>query len=83
MIMSRLSREEKTEIISQIQNYFEQEREETIGNLAAEQLLDFMLKQIGPYIYNKAVFDARRLIHDRLAQLDEDLYTLERPTRVR
>lgn len=81
VIASRITWEQKTEIMGLIQNFFEEERSETIGNLAAEQLLDFICKQIGPHIYNIAVFDARRLINDRLGQIDEDLFTLERPTK--
>lgn len=80
MIAVKIAREDKNIIIAHIQNYFEEERSETIGDLAAEQFLDFMLKELGPHIYNKAIVDARRLISERFSQIDEDLYTLERPT---
>lgn len=78
MIPIKLSREEKTKIINRIQTYFDEERSESIGELAAEQLLDFIQVELAPYIYNKALFDARQLMNERFAQLDEDLYTLER-----
>lgn len=82
MIPINMTREEKVQIINRLKTFFE-ERSETIGDLAAENLLDFMLKELGPYIYNRAVYDARQLVNQRFAQLEEDLYTLERPLRWR
>lgn len=83
MIPINMIREEKVQIINRLKTFFEEERSETIGDLAAENLLDFMLKELGPYIYNRAVYDARQLVNQRFAQLEEDLYTLERPLRWR
>jgi uncharacterized protein (DUF2164 family) len=83
MIPIKMSREEKMKIVNSIKAYFDEERGETIGDLAAEQLLDFITGEIGPYIYNRAVFDARQAVAGRFAQLDEDLYTLERTLKRR
>ncbi len=83
MIPIKMSREEKTKIISRIKNFFDEERSEIIGDLAAEQLLDFLTGELAPYIYNRAIFDARQRINERFAQIDEDLYTLERPMKTR
>lgn len=55
MIPINMTREEKVQIINRLKTFFEEERSETIGDLAAENLLDFMLKELGPYIYNRAV----------------------------
>ena len=44
----RIPKENKEEIISSLQSYFYNERSEEIGNLAAENLLDFVLKEIPP-----------------------------------
>ncbi|NLL47544.1 MAG: DUF2164 domain-containing protein [Firmicutes bacterium] len=83
MIPINMSREEKVKIMERIKTYFDEERSEEIGNLAAEHLLDFMLGELGPYVYNRAIYDSRQLVNERFAQLDEDLYTLERPIRTR
>jgi len=83
MIPINTTREEKVQIINRIKIFFEEERSEAIGDLAAEHLLDFMLDELGPYIYNRAIYDARLLVDERFAQLEEDLYTLERPLRKR
>lgn len=79
MIPIKLSKEQKDEIITRLQTFYEEERSESIGNLAAEQLIDFMLKEIGPYVYNKAISDARLMISEKTAQIEDELYAMEKP----
>jgi uncharacterized protein (DUF2164 family) len=76
----KLPKEEKAEMIKNVKAYFEEERSETIGDLGAEQFIDFMIKELGPYIYNKGVADARALLNEKMAQMEDELYTLEKPT---
>jgi uncharacterized protein (DUF2164 family) len=84
MIISiKLPKEEKDEIIKSIQVYFEEERSETLGALGAEQLIDFMIKELGPYIYNKAISDTRAIVNEKINQIDDELYTLEMPIKNR
>ena len=83
MIPIKMSLEEKVKIMDRIKTYFDEERSEAIGDLAAEHLLDFMARELGPYMYNRAIYDARQVVSERFGQLDEDLYTLERPIRTR
>lgn len=83
IIPIKLPKEDKTEIIKNVQTYFEQERSESIGDLGAEHLIDFFINEIGPYIYNKAIDDARLMINERLSQVEDELYTLEKPTQNR
>lgn len=70
----KLSKESKTQIIADIQKYFMDEREEEMGSLSAELLLQFMIEKIGPTIYNEAIRDAHFLISKKI----EDLYGLEK-----
>ena len=70
----KLEKEVKAEIISSIQEYFINERDEEIGNLSAELLLQFMIEQVGPAIYNQAIRDAHALVSKKI----EDLYGLEK-----
>ncbi|MEQ4486140.1 DUF2164 domain-containing protein [Cohnella silvisoli] len=82
MIISiKLPKEEKEEIVKNVQTYFEEERSEIIGALGAEQLIDFMIRELGPYIYNKAIADARTIINEKNNQIDDELYTLEKPIK--
>ncbi|MBH5319644.1 DUF2164 domain-containing protein [Paenibacillus sp. GSMTC-2017] len=83
MITIKLPKEEKEVLISNVKTYFELERSETIGDLGAEQMIDFMIKELGPYIYNKGIADARTLMNEKMAQIEDELYTLEQPTHNR
>jgi uncharacterized protein (DUF2164 family) len=65
-----------------LQHYFREERDEEIGDLAAEFLLDFMLRQIGPFVYNQAVHDVQAVLNQRLAALDEDQLALQMPIKL-
>ncbi|WP_322112067.1 DUF2164 domain-containing protein [Brevibacillus ruminantium] len=77
--MKKFPREQREYVISQIQQYFQEERGEELGHLASEQILDFFLKTIGPIVYNQAVDDCRVLVMDRVNALEDELYTLEQP----
>ncbi|WII35846.1 DUF2164 domain-containing protein [Paenibacillus thiaminolyticus] len=75
----KLPRERKEHIMEQVKQYFAEERSEELGDIGAEQLIDFMIKELGPHLYNQAVQDARKLLLERMAALEDDLYALERP----
>ena len=72
--MIKLTKDERTIAIKEIQAYFQNERDEEIGNLSAEFILDFFLEKIGPFIYNQAIEDSRVFI---LKQVEE-LYSLQK-----
>jgi uncharacterized protein (DUF2164 family) len=78
-ITIKLPKEQKTELIKKVQQYFEEERSERLGDLGADKLIDFMMKELGPYVYNKAIEDSRKLINEKMIQIDDELYTLEKP----
>lgn len=77
--MKSLKKEEKEYMIARIQEYFELERDESIGELAADQMLDYMVKELGPFLYNKGIYDARQMVEQKVMNIDEDLLSLERP----
>lgn len=79
MIGMKLPKEQRDQIIEQIQQFFELERSETIGTLAAGEVLDFMIKEIGPHLYNHAINDARTTVLERMQTLEDELYALEKP----
>ena len=78
IIPVKLPREDKERIANSVIAYFEQERSESIGQLGAEQLVEFMLKELAPYVYNKAISDARLLLNEKLSQIEDELYALEK-----
>jgi uncharacterized protein (DUF2164 family) len=83
MIQLKVPREAKEEIIRSIQQYFNEDRDELIGHLAAENLLDFMTKKIGPFIYNQALMDARKMVNEKMLSMEDELYALEKPIQQR
>lgn len=74
-----LSKEDKEQIIAQIQSYFELERGEELGLIGAEQFYHYFVKEIGPYIYNQGVRDAKKMVDQKLMNIDEDITSLEKP----
>lgn len=74
-----MSREQKEYLVSQVQRYFHEQRGEELGNLETEELIDFFWKQLGPLLYNLGVQDCRKLMLERFASLEDELYVLEKP----
>jgi uncharacterized protein (DUF2164 family) len=64
-----VTKERRTEMVSEIKNFFLKEREEEIGDLAAGMILDFMLEKIAPDIYNQGVDDSYKYIKDAAEDL--------------
>lgn len=69
-----LSKQDRQQAIGSIQRYFRQHMEEPIGNVAAGGLLGFMLEEIGPSIYNRAVADAQERLQARVTELDFEVH---------
>lgn len=78
MLKLKFPKEQKEQAIDACIAYFAEERGETLGRMAAEQVLDFMIGLIGPAAYNQALADARKLLNERMQSLDDDLYSLEK-----
>ena len=74
----KFTKEEKMMMIEDIQRYFYRENGDEIGELAAENLLEFIKDSLGPHFYNQAVKDAKSLVEQRMQTMEEDLYALER-----
>jgi uncharacterized protein (DUF2164 family) len=79
VMISKISREHKELLVGTIQSYFEVEMSEKIGELATGNLLDFMMKQLGPIIYNQAISDARTVVMQQMERVEEEIYALEQP----
>ncbi len=69
-----LSRDDRDAAIESIQRYFREFMEEPIGNIAAGGLLGFVVDEIGPLIYNKAVADVQARLEERVAELDIEIH---------
>jgi uncharacterized protein (DUF2164 family) len=76
----KMSREQKEYLVHQVQRFFHEQRGEELGNLETEEMIDFFWKQLGPILYNLGVQDARKLLQERFASLEDELYVLEKPS---
>lgn len=65
----KLSKEKRDHMISEIKQYFLNERDEDLGELAAGLILDFFLDKLAPEIYNQGVFDSYKFMGDRIEDL--------------
>lgn len=72
-----LSKELKKQAVDDIKKYFLENRDEELGQLAAELLLDFMIEKVGKVIYNQGIKDAHTFMSEKV----EDLYALEKKDR--
>ena len=72
-----LPAETKKDLAAAIKHYFLEERDEEIGDLQAGFLLDFVLEEIGPSIYNQALRDAQARLHTAVADVDVALHEPE------
>ncbi len=73
----KLTKEQRTDAIDSVQRYFEENLPEPIGEMPAGALLDYLLEEIGPVIYNRAVADAQTRLQIRLEDLAGELHIPE------
>lgn len=69
----KLTKEKRDDMISAIKYYFLKEREEEIGDLASNLILDFVIKELAPEFYNQGVYDSHKYMSDRI----EDLLSIQ------
>ncbi|MED1115813.1 DUF2164 domain-containing protein [Bacillus paramycoides] len=78
MMNIKIPTDKKEELVAQIQQFFVEEDLDEIGRFQAERLIEEMIKLVGPIAYNQAIGDARKLVTEKLSNIEEDLYVLEK-----
>lgn len=68
-----LTEEQRKTAIDEIISFYYSERNEEIGVIAAETLLDMFLQQVGVHLYNKGVEDTKDFIKSRFGELEVDI----------
>lgn len=66
----QLSKEKRDFLIASIKEFFRNEREEEIGDLAAILLLDFFMEKLAPAVYNQGIQDCVALFKEKLDDLE-------------
>jgi uncharacterized protein (DUF2164 family) len=70
----------RKQAIAALREYFAAEMDEPIGDLKASLLLEFILRELGPSVYNQAIADARVFFEQRSNDLAAVCYHDEFPT---
>ncbi|ANM31406.1 hypothetical protein ABI59_20255 [Acidobacteria bacterium Mor1] len=80
-MLKSLTPEQKKFAAAELKRWFDDERDEPIGDLGVELLLDLIAERIAPFYFNQGVQAARRKVEDGAARLAEDLDVTELPER--
>jgi uncharacterized protein (DUF2164 family) len=72
-----LDPETKKQLTASLKRYFAEALDLDIGDLKASLLLQFILREIGPSIYNRAIADAQSCMQDMVSEVDGTCYEPE------
>lgn len=67
----QLNKEKKDYMIATIKEYFLKEREEDLGDLAANLILDFFIDKLAPEIYNQGIEDSYKYMSQKIQDIFE------------
>ena len=70
----------RKQAIASLRAYFATDMDEPIGDLKASLLLEFILSELGPSVYNQAIADARAFFEERSNDLAAVCYRDEFPS---
>ena len=69
-----LNKEDIRSLIPSLQRYMEEELDQTLSDFKTTLLLDYIIKEIGPYAYNQGVEDSEAYFRARLEDLSATCY---------
>ncbi len=72
------SREETAAITGKLRTYFRDELDIDLAALPAEMLVDFLGREIGPFFYNRGLYDAQAIVAKKAEDIGEAIAGLER-----
>ena len=72
-----LPKEAHAQAVASIERYVRENFDEPIGNLQAAALLNFLLAEVGPSIYNRAIAEAQERLMVRVGELDIECHEPE------
>ena len=73
----------RKQAIASLREYCSDNMDEEIGDLKASLMLDFILTELGPTIYNQAIADAGAFFEERVADLGGVCYQVEFPSSIK
>jgi uncharacterized protein (DUF2164 family) len=79
----KFSKDEATTLTKKIQLYLSEELDKEIGQFDAQFLLDFISEEIGPYYYNRGLYDAQTILESKMENITEAILEIEKITEFR
>jgi uncharacterized protein (DUF2164 family) len=73
-----LSHEDRAALGRQVQRFVTEELDLEIGNMDAEQLVEFLIKTAGHHCYNLGLQDAQILVERKAEDIASELSTMEK-----
>lgn len=73
-----LEREQREQLAGDLKHWFQEERGERLGDLAADMLVELIQEKAAKHWYNKGIVDARACVRDRMERMDDDIDLLRR-----
>lgn len=64
----------RTRITAHLQKLFSTEFDEKLSDFRADEIIDLMLRTMGPAVYNQAVQDVRAHLQGKLDDLDGEIF---------
>ena len=72
--LGKIAKQETDGIIQSLRRYFREGLEQEISEMQARFLLDYFLKEIAPFAYNKGVKDAEAFLLSKLEDLPANCF---------
>jgi uncharacterized protein (DUF2164 family) len=72
-----LPKETRDDLVASLQRYAREELDVELGDLRARLLLDYLLVELGPAVYNRAIRDAQAFFQERALDLEGSCYEPE------
>ena len=74
MIRIKLSEDRKRTVLHALIRFYQEDLDEELSEYQADRILEFLVKELGPPIYNQAIQDARSFVLSKMEDLDAEFY---------
>jgi uncharacterized protein (DUF2164 family) len=75
----QLTGDRRDRMLRSIRKFFAEQLDIELGELAAERILEFFVKELGAPVYNQAIQDARGFLQGKLDDLEGEFYEPDEP----
>lgn len=71
------SKEARAKCVAEIITLVDEQSDTHIGVMTTEDIIDVVIQNLGPDIYNSAIKDVKKLLQARFSDIDTDIDLLE------